>query len=718
MLCAEKRATCGFQSSLLFAALTAWGCSGGSTSGNAPIVEVRTKSVLTIAGLQFKDSNGNGRLDPYEDWRLSAVERADDLVSHMTLDEKAGMMLIDTLNAPVAPNTISGTNAARFINDEKMTRFIFRNAVSIAGAPYVTPRQAAEFTNAVQEMAEATRLGIPALFKSNARNHYERDARQGINEPAGSFSKWPKEAGLAATRDMVLIKRFADTIGEEWKAIGLRGMYGYMADLSTEPRWYRVHETFTEDADLSAEIITTLVKNLQGGPLSRNSKVALTIKHFPGGGPQEFGLDPHYTHGKNQVYPAGKFAYHLKPFRAAIDAGVSAIMPYFGVPIDVTYESVSYAHTGMAFSKQVVTDLLRNSLGFRGYVNSDTGIINERAWGLEDKSVPERVAAAVNAGIDILSGFNSKETISDLVNAGLISEARVNQAVKRLLVEQFELGLFEDPYVDAGAADSVVGKTEFRQSALDAQRRSIVLLKNQDGNALPLRLPTSSQPVRLYTMGLNAGVVADPQYGGYTVATGDRTTANGNKRVRVPVGTDYVVISVEVTNPPEVTGTYRSDDRATGGRINPATRRAWGADDPDKIDNTLRFGGSFPWEAGVLSFSQMANAQSWQISPPLPDIQAAMTEIADPKRVILIIYFRQPYVLDETSRLKSVGGIVATFGVSDNALMDVLTGKFKPQGKLPFALANRLEAITQQDPDAPGYAAADTLYPFGFGLTY
>ena len=120
----------------------------------------------------------------------------------------------------------------------------------------------------------------------------------------------------------------------------------------------------------------------------------------------------------------------------------------------------------------------------------------------------------------------------------------------------------------------------------------------------------------------------------------------------------------------------------------------------------------------MLAFTQMANAQSWQLSPSLPDIQAAMKEVGDPKKVILSIYFRQPYVLDDRSRLKNAGGIVATFGVSDNALMDVLTGKFKPQGKLPFALANTAEAITRQDPDAPGYAVADTLYPFGFGLTY
>ena len=724
----------------------------------APPIEARKKPVLQDAeGRRFKDANRNGVVDPYEDWRLSAEERAKDLVGRMSLEEKAGMLLVDSLNAPAPPNTLDSTEAARFINDEKMTRFIFRNLVSAgtspgSGAPRsgsgmpgppsgaatppsattapappgggafsaapVTPRQAAEFTNAVQELAEATRLGIPVVFKSNARNHYERQARQGINEAAGSFSEWPKEAGLAATRDMTLIRAFAETMGAEWRAIGLRGMYGYMADLSTEPRWYRVHETFTEDSDLCAEIMKTLVLGLQGGPVTRNTSVALTIKHFPGGGPQEFGLDPHFTFGKTQVYPSGRFAAHLKPFKAAIDAGASAVMPYYGVPIGAAFEGMAFERIGLAFSKTAISDLLRGRLGFKGYVNSDTGIITQRAWGLENKTVPERVAAALNAGVDVLSGFNRKQTIIDLITGGLVSESRVNEAVARLLVEQFSLGLFENPYVDADAAEGIVGKAEFRERALDAQRRSVVLLKNAGDRVLPLRQPAPGKPVRLYTMGFDPSVVESAAFGGYQVTAADPTATNGNTRVPVPSGTDYAVFRVEVTNPRQVTGAYRSRDGATGGRINPHTGRPWGGDDPDNLDDRLMFGGALPWENDMLAFSQMATSQSWQVSPSLADMQAAMREIGDPGKVVVCIYFRQPYVLDEASGLKTAGAILAGFGVSDAALMGVLTGRSSPQGKLPFALANKAEAIITQASDAPGYAEADTLFPFGFGLSY
>ncbi|AQV98255.1 hypothetical protein BJN34_30765 [Cupriavidus necator] len=706
------------------------GSSTGSGSGIAtaaqPVINAQAKQVLTIDGLKFKDLNGSNGLDPYEDWRLSVDQRVDDLVARMTLDEKAGMMLIDTLNADwggVVPAT-----ATDYLGTQKMTRFIFRNTVTntpdstvgtALSGKQITAQQAAQFTNAVQKMAEASRLGIPVVFKSNARNHYERNARFGINTAAGSFSEWPKEAGLAATRDMDLIADFAQTMGAEWKAIGLRGMYGYMADLSTEPRWYRVHETFTEDADLNAQIITTLIKNLQGGPVNANSAVALTIKHFPGGGPQELGLDPHYTFGKTQVYPAGNFAYHLKPFQAAIDAGVEAIMPYYGVPIKLTYDGVTYDQLGMSFSRQIVTDLLRGKLAYKGYVNSDTGIITDRAWGLESKTVPERVATAINAGVDVLSGFHTKQTIIDLVNAGLITEARINDSVKRLLREQFKLGLFENPYVDDAKAAAIVGSDAFQAKALNAQRKSIVLLQNQD-KTLPLPAPSAAKPIKLFTMGLNKSVVGDAQYGGYNVVTGDYDASKGQTMPAIPADTDYAVIRVEVTNPSSVTGAYKSSDSTTGANtsfISPITGKPYGADDPQGIDNGLNFGGSLPWEAGKLSFTELAKAKSWQISPSLADIQTVMNTVG-PKKTILNIYFRQPYVLDDASGLKQAGGILAGFGVSDSALMDVVTGKFKPQGKLPFALANNLDAITNNDPDAPGYPAKDTLYPFGFGLSY
>lgn len=706
-------------------------------------VVARVKPVLRHHGLRFKDLNGNGRLDPYEDWRRSAGERATDLVSKMTLDEKAGMMLIDTLNADLR-GAVPPT-AADYIGHQQMSRFILRNPVTATpdGRPatgfsgvQVSPLEIATFTNAIQEMREGTRLGIPALFKSNARNHIDPDARAGINEASGAFSAFPKEAGIAAAAlgdgDMSLVRSFARVMGEEWKSIGLRGMYGYMADLSTEPRWYRVHETFTEDADLNADIMKTLVRTLQGRKVvegtsvTPDSAVALTMKHFPGGGPQEGGFDPHYAHGKDQVYPGGNFGYHLKPFLAAMEAGVSSVMPYYGVPINVTYEGVTYDQVGFAFSKQVITDLLRGKLGFQGYVNSDTGIINDRAWGLESKTVPERVAAAVNGGTETLSGFHDKQTIIDLVNAGLVSTARVDEAAKRLLKEQFQLGLFENPYVDATQAAGVIGSEKHREVALNVQRRSIVLLQNQaqPGGAKTLPLKAGA---KVYIMGDFTKAKVEPY--GYTVTDGNVRGLAGRPSA---AGHDVALISVSALVNRSVASQYKSDDPATGmnpAYIDPRTGKPWGAQDrcvdtgayadPIKtcLDNGLIFGGVLPWEANNLSFTTMAASQSWQIKPSLAEIKAVMAEVGA-KNTVLHIYFRHPFVLDEESGLRQAGAIVAGFGVSDTALLDVLSGKASPKGKLPFALANKLQAVKDNQPDVPGYPFADTLFPFGFGLRY
>ena len=543
---------------------------------------------------------------------------------------------------------------------------------------------------------------------------------------------------------MELIGEFADAMNAEWNAIGLRGMYGYMADLATEPRWYRVHETFSEDADLTADIMTTLVTRLQGEKVNANS-IVLTMKHFPGGGPQFLGLDPHNIAGQHQSYPAGMFDYHLKPFEAAIDAGVASLMPYYGVVgggdwklsdlgqgetvapdgtnlyvgteqpsgIDksladmvservkdtkrVAYNGYSTnvgtpaGNVGIAFSKGILDDLLRDKLGFAGVINSDTGIINEpntgnldtqgmqsnRAWGLQDKSKNELFKIAIEAGTDVFSGFHKNADILNVVREGLISEARIDESVKRLLKVQFELGLFENPYVDPVRAEYIVGNEKFQEKARLAQRKSVVLLKNKDNSMLPLPAGDDAAGKKLYTLGVNQGVAEDY---GYTVTMGDTDPEN----LVDATGHDYALIRVRVTN---------------------------------KETGTLVFGGATFDQVDVLDFTGMEAANTWEISPSLADIQAVMEKVGA-ENTVLSVYFRQPFVMDEASGLKDAGAILATFGSKDEALMDVLTGKFNPSGKLPFALANSAEAIVNQASDAPGYAEKDTLYPFGYGLSY
>jgi len=181
----------------------------------------------------------------------------------------------------------------------------------------------------------------------------------------GGFSQWPGPIGLAATRDPTLVREFGDIARREYLAVGIRVALHPMADLATEPRWARIQGTFGEDAELSSRIVSAYIEGFQGETLSPES-VACMTKHFPGGGPQKDGEDPHFSYGKEQVYPGGNFDYHLIPFEAALEAGTAQIMPYYGMPVGLAVEEV-----GFGFNKDVVTGLLRGKYGFDGVVCTD-----------------------------------------------------------------------------------------------------------------------------------------------------------------------------------------------------------------------------------------------------------------------------------------------------------------------------------------------------------
>ena len=668
-------------------------------------LKATSKKILCEGLFEFKDLNGNGKLDRYEDYRLSAVERAKDLCSKMNLAEKAGMMLIDTLNADW--NGDIPEKAYKFIRKENMRHFVFRNGItnfpeklqnrkegSLIGEP-ITAYNAACFTNKIQQIAEETRLGIPVLFKSNPRCHVEEDARYGINVASGSFSSWPKEAGLAATRDFSLIQDFAYTVKDEFKAVGIRGIYGYMADLATEARWNRTHETFTDNADLCANIITTLVQTFQGSKVS-NDSVAMTVKHFFGGGPQKDGLDPHYPYGKEQIYPTDNLSYHLIPFQAAIDANVASIMPYYGIPVkmhefypvadDIVFDKE--IGIGMAFNKGIITDLLKRKMGFKGYVNSDTGIIGTRQWGIEKYSPSQALAISINAGTDILSGFNTcepvlsiigKEFIADEGNLFLprgVSEGRIDEAVIQILTELFALGLFENPYTDESRADRIVGCDVFAKKAFSAQKKSIVILQGKE--FLPL-----DKAATYYVAGINK-----------------MSALKCNLKVVDTIEqASKCIIHLKVKN--SIEPVFESDGAQM---VFPN----------GKMVDT-QFGGPLPEETDFLSLSRMEMSKSWHLTPSLLEIQDIIGKIGK-ENTYIAIAFRQAYVLDKQAKIRDVACLLATFGVSDDALLDMLCSSRTNQGKLPYALAENLEAIITHPSDQPGYEGKDTLYQYGYGL--
>ena len=425
----------------------------------------------------YKDLNKNGKLDVYEDSRQPVESRVEDLLSQMTLEEKAGQMFHppvmikpDARFRAFMEAMSGGISMEEFISLKHISHFNFYGEAA--------PIDIAIRLNQLQKVAEETRLGIPVTFSTDPLHEVPRGGGIAAFSLDG-ISKWPSQLGFAATRDTDLIFKFGQIASAEYKAMGFRTGLHPMSDLATEPRWARNFGTFGSNADLSAEMTVAYMKGFQGDEINEES-VHTMVKHFPGGGPQEDGFDSHLKSGENQVYPGNNFDYHLIPFQAAIDNGMKVVMPYYGIPVGQTDEDVA-----MAFNKYILTDLLRDQMNFEGVVCTDWGIIEGRHWGVGDLSISERYEKSINAGVDQYGGENKPEFVVELVNEGKITEERINASVRRILTNKFELGLFENPFVDESLVIELVNKKDYIEQGLDAQRKSIVLLSNKD-NTLPL----------------------------------------------------------------------------------------------------------------------------------------------------------------------------------------------------------------------------------------
>ena len=437
---------------------------------------------------------------PWLDAGLPIDERVDLLLGQMSLEEKAGLFFHTMIGMGELdqPDAVFGMpSAVDLVERRRMSHF---NLVGSAA----TAREIAHWHNELQRLAASTRLGIPVTLSTDPRHSFTDNPGTGML--AGPFSQWPEPLGLAAIGDEQTVERFADIARREYLAVGLRVALHPQVDLATEPRWSRQSSTFGEDAELTARLGAAYVRGFQGASFGAASVSTMT-KHFPGGGPQKDGEDPHFAYGREQVYPGGEFERHLRPFAALIAAGTRQMMPYYGMPVGTEYEEV-----GFGFNRAVVTGLLRDRLGFDGLVCTDWGLITDaeifgqpfpaRAWGAEHLSPRERMMKVLDAGVDQFGGEACPELLIELVASGEVDQARLDASARRILREKFALGLFENPYVDEDAADRIVGSAQFRAAGEAAQRASITLLTDRDA-VLPLR-----RGARLYVEGMDAAVAA------------------------------------------------------------------------------------------------------------------------------------------------------------------------------------------------------------------
>ncbi|KAF4965175.1 hypothetical protein FSARC_6993 [Fusarium sarcochroum] len=441
-------------------------------------------SLLLLGGVSLSVANPIIRQDANPQYRnrtLCLDKRVDDLLSRMSIEDKAGQMF--HARTVVVNNTFDET-IEEYVTGKRITHYVLSGGVNDA-------RAVAKWYNKLQRMALSTPLGIPITISSDPQHGWTDE--NAVSVVAQGFSRWTEPLGLAALRSPQLVRTFAEIAREEYTAVGIRQALHPQVDLSTEPRWGRISGTMGEDANLTSALLVEYIKGLQGDKIGPNSVIA-TTKHFPGGGPMENGEDSHFPWGKNQTYPGNNQEYHLIPFKAAIAAGTRQMMPYYSRPINTSWEEVAFG-----FNKGVVTDLLKNELGFEGIVVTDWGIVTDRAWGLEDKTELERARRVLEAGCDIFGGETKPELVVELVKKGLVTEARVDESVRKLLKEKFELGLFDNPFVDPEKAARIAGNDYFSRLGNETQRRAFTLLANKD-DFLPL--PLAALDAKFYIEGI------------------------------------------------------------------------------------------------------------------------------------------------------------------------------------------------------------------------
>lgn len=463
---------------------------GGKTLGYSPESGVK---LIEKDGFAFKDLANTGELLPYEDWRLTPEERADDLARRLSIEQVAGLMCFSAHQMFVE----------RDVNEEQKT-FLdqhLRSILNSCGMTGIPDEVQIGWANAMQSYVEGKEFGIPCYIASDPRN-------------GNGTSDWPGNLGLAATFDPELAKTAAESISEELRDLGVACFLAPQVDISSEPRWFRNSGTFGEDPALSRDMVREFCDGLQStyGPNGEDlgwgkDSVTAMVKHWTGEGASEGGREAHLDGGKYAVYPNSNFEALMIPFvdgafklngktgsAAAVMSSYTAAWSDDGSLGEVI---------GSGYSEYKIKKLLRNRYGFSGPVCTDWMVLNEGmkegkrhcGWGahIEDPEVEagERAFLAIMAGVDQMGGCSNPQVLMDAYHFGCnkVGQEVMDEAfaisAQRLLVGYFLTGLFENPYVDEKAAMADVNSADKQEAALKAQVKAVVMLKNENGAIKP-----------------------------------------------------------------------------------------------------------------------------------------------------------------------------------------------------------------------------------------
>ncbi|MBO0353360.1 glycoside hydrolase family 3 C-terminal domain-containing protein [Muricauda ruestringensis] len=704
-------------------------------------------SILTVDQMAFKDLNKNGTLDPYEDWRLTADERAKDLASKMSVEQIAGLMLYSAHQSiPGGGNSFFGAvtyNGKPYkesgakpsdLSDAQKKFLLEDNLRHVLITSVESPGVSAQWNNNAQAMVEGIGLGIPINTSSDPR--HGSDSYAEFNAGAGGkISMWPSTLGLAASFDPSLMQLFGKIASQEYRALGIATALSPQIDLATEPRWSRFDGTMGEDPKLAADMARAYVEGFQAsenGDWGMQSVNAM-VKHWPGGGPEEGGRDGHFGYGSYAVYPGKNLEDHLKPFTEGAFAlegptkMATAVMPYYTISYE--QDTKNGENVGNAYNKYLITDLLRGKYGYDGVVCTDWGITGDapnvyefrgKPWGVENLSVAERHYKIIEAGCDQFGGNNDMGPVIEAYQMGVEEHGeeymrkRFETSAVRLLKNIFRTGLFENPYLDVAQTEKIVGNSEFMEAGYNAQLKSIVMLKNNE-KTLPVENKKKVYVPQRYVA---------PTVNWFGVATQARTEHPFNMEVVAkyfevvdnPDEADFALVGIE--NPNGGVG-YDVTDTENGGNGYVPISLQYGTYTATNAREQSIAAGS-PLEEGVDNRSYNGKTTTSINISDMSLVTDTKRKMGD-KPVVVIVRVAKPLVFAEIE--SSADAILVHMGVQDQALMDIVSGKVEPSALLPFQMPKDMLTVEQQFEDVPRDMDPYTdtngnSYDFSFGLNW
>lgn len=727
------------------------------TQENGPTLGYDSNSgvtLLEVDGCVFKDLNQNGELDDYEDWRLDAETRAADVASKLEADAIMPLMLHGDLSSIEADGSDAGIRGG----DIKFSELVnngMRNALN-RGAASIDARIQAKWVNNVQALAESLPMGIP------------------VNLSANPSLMYGESLALAATFDPEFVQDSYAEYAKMYRSIGITTLLGPQADMSSEPRWNRIVGTYGEDPALITDMINASVSGLQstyddeGNDLGwGNDSVVAMIKHFPGDGTGESGRESHSESGKYAVYPGDGFEISLIPF---VDGGLNLDSLTDETGAIMTSYSIAYSEdeeygemVGSAFSLYKI-NILREEYGYDGLICSDWFILEDYVagsgslatpWGMEDATIAERLAAAIEAGMDQVGGVNEAPLdeayailVENLGEEGAL--ARVRESARRILKPMFEIGAFENPYVNAEAAREIVGGETFNEMKAATQTNTVVMLKNQDGT---INDQASDEKMTVYIPMSYTGsswelpvdeAVASKYFDIVTDAVGDPTgeaDEDGNASYTIDdivrMGEEeiaacdmaLVLVSEPVNEGQEKTGFGHDYD--TGEYFPISLQYGEYVADSDSVRKESISGNLIEDEVdspyGAITQLTKENRSYYgktariTNSYELDTIKYVTENAGEDTKVVVAVNATSPMIFTEFEA--DVDAILLGFSIDNENFLPIVTGEVEPSGLLPMQMPASMEAVEAQLEDIPRdvecYVDSEgNCYDFAYGLNW